>query len=165
MIKAGPVSPARWDRSSCQTASVTKGRKGWRSRSPPSRTCANTASGVRSPARSRTLLASTYQSKNSPQRQSAIRRPASPSWKSRSRPSTSALRPSRRDKIQRSSSGNSSLEGTSTTASPSSPSTKRAPFQSLLTKLRLPSSRSSVRRMSLPGVDPVASVKRNASVP
>ena len=70
--------------------------------------------------------------------------------------------------IQRSSSGIASRwasEGGSTAASPREEMTKRAAFQSLLAKLRPPSSRSSEMRMSLPGAPPVASTKRRASVP
>ena len=163
-------SPSTVLRSSCQTASVTNGMNGCRSRMLDSSTRTSTGIGDRSPAFRRTLAISTYQSQYSFQKNSYSNRAASFIWNSASSLFVSPATRSNRERIQRSSIGVSLRE-------PRSPSSFRLPpssrfettnleaFQILFAKFRALSSLSSDSRKSFPGAPPVASVNRNASQP
>ena len=109
-----------------------------------------------------------YQSANSPQTKSCRTRSASPTAQPPSSSLTLAAVCSVRAMIQRSSRcvrGSAAPLQPARSPSPKDASTNRSTFHSLLAKLRAASSLLSLRRVSLPGVVPVVSANRSASVP
>src|SRR5215472_15349977 len=150
------------------SSSVTNGMTGCSSRSIWSSTNPSTrlvVSAARvSPEVSGTLASSRYQSQNSSQAKWYSASQALPNSYRSSSPSTSAITLDSRDRIHRSDKLRSLISNGLVASAPFSNANLVA-FQSLLHKFLEPATQSSLTAVSLPGLDPRASVNLTASAP